>query len=152
MYEGNANVLPSEKIGLLDTLDPASHAAGTVTTGWIAATDFAQWLVTLQIGAMVATSTLDAKLQQASDSGGTGAKDISGKAITQCLAAADGNKQVEINLKLEELDANNNFTHFRLSVTVATAASIYGAIVQGLEPRYGNSSLKNDTTVKEIIS
>lgn len=153
MYEGNPNVLASEKIAILDTIDPASRGAGTVTTGWIAASDFAQFLVELWVGAMTATGTLDMKLEQATSSGGAGAKDITGKAITQLTAAGtDSNKQVLVNLQRHELDINNNFTHFRASVTVATAASIYGVGVKGLEPRYGNASLKNDTTVDEIIS
>lgn len=151
MYEGNANVLITEKMGILDTIDPASRAAGTVTSGWIAAKDYVQFLALITVGAMTATGTLDAKIQQASDSSGTGVKDVTGKLITQLTAAGtDSNKQVAINLRPEDLDANNSFTHFRLSVTVATAASIYGAVVLGAGPRYGTPT--HDTTVDEIIS
>lgn len=153
MYEGNPNVLMSEKLALLDTLDPASHSAGTVTTGWISALDFHQFLALLSVGAMTATGTLDMKIEQATSSGGAGAKDVTGKLITQLTAAStDSNKQVMINLRPQELDINNNFNYFRVSVTVATAASIYGLSVLGGAPRYGNAALKNDTTVDEIIS
>ena len=63
-------------------------------------------------------------------SSGTGAKDISGKAITQLTqAGTDSDKQVLIHVDQNDLDVDNSFTHFRVSMTVATAASEIAAIV-----------------------
>ncbi len=149
---GNPNMTINDHLALLGVIDPASKAAGTYTTGWIAASDFVRFEALLQVGAMTATGTIDAKLEQATSSGGAGAKDITGKLITQMLAAADSNKQVRIELRNDELDANNNFTHFRLSVTTATAASILGAQILGMFPRYGYAGNKSIAALKEVVN
>jgi len=89
------------------------------------------------VGEMQATSTVDAKLEQATDGSGTGAKDISGKSITQLTAAgSDDDKQVIINCRDDELDVANSFTHVRLSITTATAASDSAGLILGHDSRY----------------
>jgi hypothetical protein len=110
-------------------------------------------LAIVAVGDMVATSTVDGKLEQATDGAGTGAKDITGKAITQFTAAGtDSNKQALINLRPEELDIANNFTHFRLTMTVATAASDAMGIVLGGAPRIGNANENDLAAVDEIVA
>ena len=98
-----------------------------------------------------ASATLDAKLQQASDSGGTGVKDITGKAITQLVKASNDNNEAMINLRSDELDVNGGFCYFRLSVTVGTAASLYSAIVLGFTARDYPASALNDASVVQIV-
>lgn len=147
------NAKPSEMIGVVGNIDPDAYAAGTVTTGWIAAKDFQSFVAIVQAGALGASATLDALLQQASDSGGTGAKAITGKAITQLTqAGTDSNKQVLINLRPEELDVDNGFTHFRLSMTVATATSDAGGIVLGFVPVRGPATGVDAATVDEVVA
>lgn len=150
MYEGNANILISEKLALLDTLNPISRAAAnTVSTAWLPAKDYAQFLALIAMGAMVATAVVNAKIEQASDVAGTGVKDVAGKLITALTAAGvDDNKQAMINLRPEELDVNNNFTHFRLTIATTVAAAVSSAHVFGAGPRYG---ITHDTTLDEII-
>jgi hypothetical protein len=132
------NLKPSSQLTLLAKLDPVSQAAATVTTGWVAAYAFHQLLAQLVVGVLGASATVDAKLQQASDSGGTGAKDVTGSAITQLTkAGSDDNKVVLINLDPNKLDVDNGFDHVRLSVTVGTAASLIAAQVFGMNPRQG---------------
>lgn len=121
----------SEALAVLATIDPVSQGAGTVTTGWVDMRDCKRLLAIVGVGVMTATGTVDAKLQQATDSGGTGVKDITGKAITQLLAAGGNNRQVEINLADDELDVTNLFRFVRLSITVATAASLINALLLG---------------------
>lgn len=145
------NIKPSDKATVAAVLNPVSQGAGTVTTGWVSMADFENLLAILQVGALGAAATVDAKLQQASDSSGTGAKDITGKAITQLTqAGTDSNKEVLINVRSEELDVNNSFTHVRLSVTVATAASLISAILLGFDARYQPATHK--ATVDEVVS
>jgi hypothetical protein len=147
------NAKPSEMIGVVGNIDPDAYAAGTVTTGWIAARDFQSFVAIVQAGDLGASATLDALLQQASDSGGTGAKSIPGKAITQLTqAGTDSNKQVLINLRPEELDVDNGFTHFRLSMTVATATSDAGGIVLGMFPVRGPATGVDAATVDEVVA
>lgn len=147
------NFKPSEIAGVVGNIDPDAYAASTVTTGWIAAKDYTSFLAIVQAGDLGASATLDAKLQQASDSGGTGAKDITGKAITQLTqAGTDSNKQSLINLRPEELDIDNGFTHFRLSMTVGTAASDAGGIVLGFMPARGPATSVDASTVDEVVA
>ena len=145
------NAKGSELLSVLATIDPASIAAGTVTTGWVSAANHHNLLAVIQTGALGTAATLDAKLQQASDSSGTGAKDISGKAITQIVKASGDNKQALINLRPEELDVNGGFAYVRLSLTVGTAASLASAQLLGVNPRYASADAQNQAAVAQIV-
>lgn len=148
-----ANVKASEVAAVVEAIDPDATAAGTVTTGWVDASEFDRFLAIVQAGTLGTSATLDAKLEQATDSSGTGAKDISGKAITQLTQGSpdDSDKQALINLRQSELDLNNDFTHFRLSVTVATATSDAGGVVLGFFPNHAPASDDDASTVAEIV-
>jgi hypothetical protein len=149
----NLHVLASEVAAVVGVIDPDAYAASTVTTGWIAAKDFNQFLAIVKAGDLGASATLDAKLEQATSAAGAGAKDITGKAITQLTqAGTDSNKQALINVKPEELDVNGGFTHFRLSMTIGTATSDTGGLVLGLNARYGAASDHDAATVDEIVT
>ena len=130
------NQKPSEGLALLATVDPVSQAAGTVTTGWIDQALFFALMAVIQTGVLGASATVDAKLQQATDSSGTAAKDITGKAITQIVKASGDNKQAIINMKEADLDTEGGFRYVRLSITVGTAASLIGAQLWGALPRF----------------
>lgn len=145
------NAKGSELLSVLATIDPASISAGTVTTGWVSAANHHNLLAVIQTGALGTAATLDAKLQQASDSSGTGAKDISGKAITQIVKASGDNKQALINLRPEELDVNGGFAYVRLSLTVGTAASLASAQLLGVNPRYASADAQNQAAVAQIV-
>ncbi len=149
----NQNILPSHLAAVAGVIDPDAYAANTYTTGWINMADFGAIMAIIMAGDLGTSATIDAKLQQATDSGGSGAKDVTGKAITQLTqAGSDSNKQVVINLSADELDVANDFTHVRLSVTIATAASDMGAVVLGLHRRYGPASGGDLASVDEIVS
>ena len=130
------NAKGSELFSVLATIDPASQAVGTTSTGWISAGNHHNLLALIQSGALGTNATLDAKLQQAQDASGTGAKDLTGKAITQLTqAGTDSDKQALINLRASELDLANSFTHFRLSMTIGTATSDAGGVVLAFDGR-----------------
>lgn len=152
MSIANANLLPSQQAAVVGVIDPDAYAAGTVTTGWISMATFEAIQAIVMAGDLGASATLDAKLEQATDGSGTGAKDITGKAITQLTqAGTDSNKQAVINLFAAELDVANSFTHARLSMTVAVATSDAGAIVMGHLPHYGPASDNDLASVDEIV-
>ena len=133
----NANILQSNRAVLMATIDPDAYGAGTLTSDWVSLADFGYIQALVLVGEMQATSTVDAKLEQATDGSGTGAKDISGKSITQLTAAgSDDDKQVIINCRDDELDVANSFTHVRLSITTATAASDSAGLILGHDSRY----------------
>jgi hypothetical protein len=129
------NQKPSESLAVLGTIDPVSQAAGTITTGWLDAGQYFSVMALIQTGVLGASATVDAKLQQATDSSGTGAKDVTGKSITQIVKASGDNKQVLLNAKGADFDVEGGFRYFRLSITVGTAASLISATVFGCYPR-----------------
>lgn len=147
------NNLPSERAAIVGVIDPDVTAAGDVSTGWVAAKDFHNFLAIVFAGTLGASATLDAKIEQATDSSGTGAKDVAGKAITQMTqAGTDSDKQALINVKQSDLDTANSFTHLRLTITVATASSDASGVLLGFDPAYGAASDYDATTVDEIVA
>lgn len=142
---------PSQRAATVGHISPVSQAAGTVNSGWIDATTFHNYLATLMTGVLGASATVDAKLQQATDSGGTGAKDVTGKAITQLVKASNDTNEVQINLKQEDLDFANAFKWFRLSVTVGTATSLVGALIQGFDPRNLAANANASATQVQVV-
>ena len=127
------NMLISEHLGVLAQLVPVSSSTAQ-NMAWTSCSGYGRFMVLIMVGAMTATGTLDAKLQMATDSSGTGAIDIPGKAITQMLAASDGSKIRLIDLKSDELGAT--YTHIRLVLTAATAASVVAAVLLGDAANY----------------
>ena len=145
------NAKGSELLSVLATIDPAAQAVGTVTTGWMSVANHHGFLSLVQTGVLGTSATVDAKLQQALDSSGTSAKDITGKAITQIVKATGDNKQVLINVKPEELDTVNGFGFVRLSLTVGVAPSQTSAQMLGLNPRFAPADVSNQAAVVQVI-
>ena len=145
------NAKGSELLAILATLDPASQAAGTATTGWISLAMHNGLLAVIQTGALGTGATVDAKVQQALDAVGTGAKDIAGKAISQIIKATGDNKQALINVKPEDLDTVAGIGFVRLAVTVGGAASLTAAQVLGVSPRMLPADASNQAAVAQII-
>lgn len=144
---------PTDKIAVVGNIDPDAYAAGTYTTGWIAAKDFAKFMALVMVGTMAATSTVDAKIEQATDGSGTGAKDVTGKAITQITQAGTDQSDTQAIIEFDggDLDVDGDFDFVRLSVTVAAAASDAAATVLGIDARYGPASDNDADSVGEII-
>jgi hypothetical protein len=145
------NAKGSEELSILATIDPASQASGTVTSGWINVANFHALLAIVETGILGAAATLDGKLQQAQDNIGTGAKDVTGKAITQIVKATGDNKQALINIKPEDIDNANGFGFVRLSLTIGVAASIVAGKLLGVNPRYATADAFNQAAVVQII-
>jgi hypothetical protein len=147
----NPNIKLSERLAIMATLDPASVAASTVTTSWVSMANLHSLMALINTGVLGASATVDAKLQQAQDSGGTGVKDITGKAITQIVKATGDNKQATIECRDTDLDANNGFAFVRLSLTVGVAASIVGATMIGGNPIFVPASALNQAAVVQQV-
>ena len=145
------NSKASEMLAILATIDPASQAAGVVSTGWVSVANHLGFLAVVQTGVLGTAATVDAKLQQALDNAGTGAKDITGKSITQIVKATGDNKQALVNLKPEELDTVNGFGFVRVTVTVAVAASLAAAQLLGVNPRYAPADAGNQAAVVQVV-
>ena len=145
------NSKASEMLAILATIDPASQSAGSATTGWVSVANHHGLLAVVQTGVLGTLATVDAKLQQATDSSGAGAKDVAGRAITQIVKATGDNKQALINLKPEELDTINGFGFVRVALTVGVAASITGAQLLGVNPRFAPADAGNQAAVVQVV-
>jgi len=145
------NAKGSELLSVLATLDPASQAVGAASTAWVPVANYFSFLAMVQTGVLGTSATVDAKVQQALDSSGMGAKDIGGKAITQIVKATGDNKQVLVNVKPEELDTVNGFGFVRVTVTVGVAASVTSAQLLGVNPRYAPADVGNQAAVVQVI-
>lgn len=153
----NSNVKPSNRVVPVDTIDPDAYAPGTLTTGWIAAKDFFNWMALIAWGDLGTADTINAKLEQATTSGGAGAKDVTGKAIVE-VDSSDSpephNQQAIINCRSDELDVANGFDYLRLSVTLASTSSPLGtsdlsAHLFGLDARYEPED--DDAAVAQVV-
>lgn len=151
--------LPTEQAALVDAIDPDAYGEGAVTTAWIAAKNFHSFMASVYVGDMASNHTVDAKLEQATTSGGGSAKDVSGAAITQLTKAdSDDNQQAIINLRTEDLDVENGFDYVRLSITLASTASPFsgntdfGGALYGFNPRHAPASDNDASTVDEIVT
>lgn len=149
----NRNLLASDRAAVVASIDPDAYAAATYESGWVDMGMFGTIMSIIQAGDLGASGTVDAKIEQATDSSGTGAKDVTGKAITQLTqAGGDSNKQAIINCRADDLDIANDFSHVRLSVTIAAAACDLGAVVLAMDARHGSASDNDNAAVAEIVA
>lgn len=149
----NRNLLASDRVAVVGVIDPDAYGAGAVSTDWVDMSKFATLMGVVKVGTMETGSTVDAKIEQATDASGTGVKDVAGKAITQLTeAGTDSDKQAVINCRVDDLDIANDFTHARLTMTVAVDSSDACATVLGMDPRYGSASDNDLASVDEIVA
>jgi hypothetical protein len=114
--------------------------------------NFQRGLAVIMAGTMGNAGTIDAKLVQATDSSGTGVKDITGKAITQLThAGSDSDKQALINFNQTDLDTAGGFAFVAIVMEVAVATSDAGAVLLGFDARNEPASDNDLASVDEII-
>jgi len=93
----------------------------------------------------------NAYFQQATDGSGTGIKDITGKAITQMVKATNDDDQAAISIKQTDLDVENDFNFFRLTMTVAVATSDAAGYVFAADFRHGDGTDNDLASVVESV-
>jgi len=128
--------LMSERLTVLAVIHPDLHL-GTYFTPWINMAGYQRALALLDVGDITATGTVDLELQEAQDSAGTGAIAIATKTITQLTqAGGDGEDVCEINLRGEEMDADNRFCYVRARLDVLVASANAQFYLLGESPTY----------------
>lgn len=149
----NPSIKFTEQAAALGAIPPQSISAGaTVSTAWIGSIgNFYALAFEIKTGVLGTGATVDAKVQQATDATGTGAKDVSGAAIVQIVKASGDNVIAVINMKPQDIDYNNGFAFVRLSVTVGTAGSLVDAVVLGVNPRQMPANNLNAVSVVQIV-
>lgn len=146
------NLTLNQQQAVADSIPPQSAAPGVVNGAWVPMSNFSKLQHIVEVGTFGAASTFDAKLEQATDIAGAGAKDIDGKAITQ-LATAGGNDRIAvINVEETELDVNEDYDHVRLVITIAGAATDISAKVLGGEAAQGPASDDQVAAVVEVVA
>ncbi len=124
-------------VSLLETADIGGTNA---STSWVSMKDFSKIFAYVELGTWNASDDLDeCRLEQAQDSGGTGAKDLTtdasgGNYDTAAPIDADGNFVI-LEAKAEDLDVAGGFTHVRLYV--AEGGNTGTDNVTGFLIRYG---------------
>lgn len=141
----------SEKLAVVSVIDPDAYGTGAVTGDWVDMRIFNRCMFIFTAGDLGASATVDGKIQEATDSSGTGAQDITGKAITQLTkAGTDDNKQAIIEVDAGDLSAG--FTHVAPVLTVGAAACDAGVIGLAGVPRYHPASDDDLASVDEIVN
>lgn len=139
----------SESAALVATIDPQLADDTTVVSDWVEMGNGRCVTFYLSVGAT--DTTVDAKLRQATDGSGTGAADITGKAITQ-MSATDDNKQKVLEIVWGEL--TDGYTHVALSVTAGNGTTGAQISAVGLQSalRYEPATHSDLASVAEIVS
>lgn len=110
-------------------------AAGTASSGWIAAKDAPNFIAQVDLGAL-GGGTVTATLEQANTSGGGGAKALA-VSNSQTVASAVDNANFEFDIESSSLDHNNAFAWFRLTLTnVGGTGALVAAVINSGIPRY----------------
>ena len=146
----DVNTKFAERNALVGIINPISQAAGALSTAWVPVANFEQLAALISVGAFGASATVDAKFEQATSAAGAGAKDVTGKSITQLLAAGGNNRQAVLEMRSADVDANGGFSHVRLTVTVGAAATLTSAVLLGSLSRYRPASAYNAASVAQL--
>lgn len=138
-----------EEFALLAVINPATVNSTPATSSWVNAGLYHELFAELALGDM-ANETIDFKIEQATDSGGTGAKDL--KAATQLAAsaAANDNKQVQISVTTDKLDGENGFVWVR--IRAVTGGATGGAACGTLRGRPRNKPASNAASVVQTAT
>ena len=112
-----------ENILVKQVKSPGDLASETIPATYIDMSDYERIVFEIKVGTLAADSTIDAQVAQATDSAGTGTKDITGALITQ-LVDADDDTLVTIEVRDTALDVENAFRYVSLEVAVAGTAVV----------------------------
>jgi len=139
----------SDNLAVVAVVDPLLRDNAAGTSDWAGMAKHSKIMFVIAVGAT--DTTVDAKLQEATDSSGTGATDLSGKAITQ-LGATDDNKQVIIEVDASELSSGFDFVACVVTSGDGTAGADTCVIALAGDARYNPASGYDLASVAEIVS
>jgi len=128
-------------------IETADIGGTNATSGWLSMKNYARAMAYIELGTFDSSDDLDeARFQQASDSSGTGAKDLTtdasgGNYDTDNPVDADGNFVI-IEIRAEDMDVDNGFDYIRLYV--AEGGNTGTDNVTGVVIRYGYAYPKKE--------
>lgn len=116
---------------------PADSETTEINSGFVSLAAFHRAVILISVGDIQASGTFDVTIDQATDTGGSSSKALSGKSITQLTqAGGDGDDAVAIEIQTAELDVTNGFDCINVRVSPATAASEFSVMIFGCIPRF----------------
>ena len=139
----------SDNLGIVAVVSPLLRDDATGTSTWAGMAKHGKIMFVCAVGAT--DTTVDVKLQEATDSSGTGAADISGKAVTQ-LGATDDNKQVIIEVDASELSDGFDYVACLVTSGNGTLGADTCVIAISGDSRYKPASGYDLATVAQIVS
>jgi hypothetical protein len=136
----------TQQLAQLDQVLPSNAAAGTVSSTGIDMQKNRRALYVIEIGAMTASSTLNAILQSsASSTFASGVHNMTGGNVN--LTTANASQVVTFETTEEAVQNQNPGDRYvRLQVVVGTAAANYSVVGMGGEANHKPASLQNNTT------
>ncbi len=140
-----SNLRGSQRQAVVGVIEPETITDAAVQTAWIPIERYNKLEFLISIGAN-ATSVLPS-VKQAKDASGTDEKVIAGKVPTIVLVA---DKQVLIDIDVQDLDIDNDFNHVELDLLTVDAA-IVSALVLGIDADYQPADQYNLASVVEIV-
>ena len=136
MSQSQVNALSADAFPALSPLFPVAQATGTVSVGWVNMANFRRISFILDVGNTGANATVNAVVNQATNSSGAGSKVLAGAAGSKAITAITATGlQAVVNVAMPDLDSNNSYTYAQLLVTVGTASALISCDVIG-DPTY----------------
>lgn len=148
------NRLLSEIAAVIATLDPDVYTANTYLSDAIDMAIFDQIMGVGMVGTLGSSGTATFRFVQATASGGTYkaiSPAIATTTLTQAVSPDDSDKQVVLNLRSEQLDADNDYRWVKLEMVIAGATCDAGAIVFASGARFGPAHDNDLASVAEIV-
>lgn len=137
----------TEEYALVATIDPQTLDNASATSDWVDMSMYNRAVFAVCVGAT--DTTVDAKLQSATASDGTGAADMTGKAVTQ-LTATDDNKQVVLEIRAEEMPADTSYCAVVVTAGDGTSGALVCAVGMGTVARY--TPVEHLASVAEVVA
>jgi hypothetical protein len=136
----------TQALAQVDQIMPSNAAAGTVNSTGIDMSKNRRALYVLELGAMTASSTVNAVLQSCSASSfASNVHNMTGGTVN--LTTSNANQVVTFETTDEGVQNQNAGDRYvRLQVIVGTAAANYAVVGVGGEANHKPASLQNNTT------
>jgi hypothetical protein len=144
---------PSEKCGLVGRVNPQTVNSTEKFTDVV---DMSQWAQVLGIALLgdMASETIDFKCYTCA-SDGTGAVALKNATQLAAHASNNDNKQIEINVRVEEVITASTQTKQYIKFGLVTGGATGGAacvVALGLKPRFGPATDDDLTSVVEVVA
>lgn len=147
-----SNVLASEVGAVLSTIDPQTVNSTPVVGDYIDMSKYEQVLFIFMLGNM-ASETIDCRVQEATDSSGTGAQAMKSATQLSAHASNNDNKQIVIQVRNEDLDSDDSYRYVApRMVTGDTSGGPAACVAIGFGAR-SEPAVDNDlSSVVEVVT